>query len=591
MLKFRRAFSLAASLLIALPIVTSGCAKEEQGSVDRVRLRVFSVKTDSVDQDPYQGVGLMRVAVNRASQLISDEFFTFDKSLGRSLDDIPFGANLQVTIEGWSAVTDPKSGALTPSQLLSRGRSARFTMAEGGDAITLQIPMSRLSTFAYTSQVGTSTGATATSLARGRFGHTVTRLYDGRVLITGGLAFKEGHQGDFTNANQLSELYRDAELYDPRSGAFLPTGNLASARAFHAATYLPPTVTCPNPSGSPATCMAPQGLVVISGGLSSTGGAAQSANSIEVYDPVAGTFQTVASATLGEGRSGHTSTLLDSNGFVLLAGGFSVKGDGALAASGTGEVFCLDGLACSASSTGAGIIFTDNMVQSRAFHTADRVDLGPRGIAGQELVEAVVLIGGESDDEVRATTEVFLLKGGFKKVDVASLPTMGPESARRPRTRHTATYVDPQKFIHVVGGFANKAHSKTVQQIDSFDVQTQAFQAGTAFFSVEGRGAHAAVLMDRNAVLLLGGFAQGAVIDAEAGVYGPGVPLASAELIFERKDPNDGKTYIDRGSVGSLLKPRGGAMGLFLENNTAIVIGGVDATSRFQTAGEFFNPL
>jgi len=580
MLKFRRAASLliALSIVVALSIVASGCSEEQQGSVDRVRLRVFAVKTDSVDQDPYQGVGLMRVAVSRASLLISDEFFTFDKSLGRSLDDIPFGANLQVTIEGWSAVSDPATGTLSPSQLLSRGRSARFSMAEDGDSITLQIPLSRLSTFAYTSQVGTSTGATATSLARGRFGHTVTRLYDGRVLISGGLAFKDGHQGDFTNGNQLSELYRDAELYDPRSGAFLPTGNLASARAFHAATYLPPTVTCPNPAGSPATCIAPQGLVVISGGLSSSGGAAQSANSIEVYDPVAGTFQTLSTATLGEGRSGHSSTLLDSNGFVLLAGGFSVKGDGALAASGTGEVFCLNGLACSASSTGAGIIFTDNMVQSRAFHTADRVDLGPRGIAGQELVEAVVLIGGESDDEVRATTDIFLLKGGFKKVEVSSLPTMGPELVRRARTRHTATYVDPQKFIHVVGGFSDKAHKTTVQQIDSFDVQTQGFQAGTAFFSVEGRGAHTAVLMDRNAMLLFGGFSEG-------------VPLASAELIFERKDPNDGKTYIDRGPVGSMLKPRGGVTGLFLENNTAIVIGGVDAASRFQTAGEYFNPL
>jgi hypothetical protein len=546
----RRFVSRSTPAALAL-LCLSACTKERPPSADRVSLRVFGVAHDAIEQDPYQGVGFVRVAVTSGPTTLSDKFFTYDKSLARALDFIPFGQNLQVTVEGRAAVAGGAEGT-TVGQVLSRGRSTRFDMDVDGDAVNLQIALARLNTFSNTSQAGTTAGAAATSLNRGRFGHTVTPLPNGKVLITGGLAYRDGKTGDFTGPGDIGALFKDAEVYDPASGAFLPVGSLLQARALHSATLLP------------------DGTVLIGGGISASAlGDAISANTFEHFDPLTGTFALVTGVTMNEARAAHTATLLDTNGNVLMAGGFGIGDDKSLTIRGTGEVVCLADFPCA--KTKVGVVFTDVMVEARAFHTAQAVKLGPNG----EL-DGVVLIGGEGPDGPRGTAETFLLRNpaGFEKKAPADLPKLISGG----RTRHTATYVDGQKFIHVVGGFSDKGHVKAVQQIDSFDVRQRTFQSSTSFFSVEARGGHGAVLLDRNTVLVFGGFSNGK-------------PLASAEVIFERRDAADGKTYIDRGAVEPMRKPRGGAVGLYLENGTALVVGGIDETGHFQTSGEFFNPL
>ena len=59
-----------------------------------------------------------------------------------------------------------------------------------------------------------------------RSGHTATLLPDGKVLIAGGM-----------RRNQ--DFYKSAELYDPSTGKFQPTGEMSVGRVGHIAVLLP----------------------------------------------------------------------------------------------------------------------------------------------------------------------------------------------------------------------------------------------------------------------------------------------------------------------------------------------------------------
>ena len=145
---------------------------------------------------------------------------------------------------------------------------------------------------------------------------TLTRLRDGRVLLVGGLASDMAHQ------------LASAELYDPATGRFTPTGSLHTARQFHTATLLS------------------DGRVLIAGGYSTNGLAASGdvvlaayhptassthpllamtdsqgvLASAEIYDPATGQFTPTGSMSVA--RDNHTASLL-ADGRVLMVGGGS----------------------------------------------------------------------------------------------------------------------------------------------------------------------------------------------------------------------------------------------------------------------------
>ncbi len=74
----------------------------------------------------------------------------------------------------------------------------------------------------------TGTFSATGSLPSARSAHTATLLTDGRVLIAGGGIEESPPNG----------TYASAELYDPPSGAFVPTGGMTARRSYHAATLL-----------------------------------------------------------------------------------------------------------------------------------------------------------------------------------------------------------------------------------------------------------------------------------------------------------------------------------------------------------------
>ena len=152
----------------------------------------------------------------------------------------------------------------------------------------------------------------AAPMAAARTGHTATlltgpgcALHCGKVLVVGGSVAQD------QNAPGV-EVTPTAELYDPATGAWTPTGPLATGRTLHTASLL---------HGTPCEGVAPPawcGKVLVAGGQ--PGGTSTELASAELFDPATG--QWTATGPLATARRGHTVTMLR-DGTVLAVGGRS----------------------------------------------------------------------------------------------------------------------------------------------------------------------------------------------------------------------------------------------------------------------------
>lgn len=129
----------------------------------------------------------------------------------------------------------------------------------------------------------------APDLSDPRFGHTATKLQDGRVLITGGL-----------NGSSTSSL-DGAELYDPASNTWASAASMSVARHNHAAVLLN------------------DGRVMIAGGSRLNNGVTVFLNTTEYYNPSADTWS--SGPTMSVARDLLTATVNPFGGNVYLVGG------------------------------------------------------------------------------------------------------------------------------------------------------------------------------------------------------------------------------------------------------------------------------
>jgi len=193
-------------------------------------------------------------------------------------------------------IYDPDAGNWTPANAMSVRRelhtatllSSGKVLAVGGVDFGLNPAETLMSSDLF--DPGTNTWAPTGSLNQERFGHSSTLLNDGRVLVAGG-----------AGQSQPENSLNSAELYDPATGMWAPTGNMNVPRYHHQATMLQ------------------NGTVMVTGGQSNS---SIHLTEVEVYDPQTGVWTAITPMNIA--RSFHTATLLPGDE-ILVTGGWNQR--------------------------------------------------------------------------------------------------------------------------------------------------------------------------------------------------------------------------------------------------------------------------
>jgi Galactose oxidase, central domain len=135
---------------------------------------------------------------------------------------------------------DPTNHRFTPTDSMSTARESHTAtllsdgkvLITGGNNGTQSLATAEL--FDPASGKFTPTG----TMNAAREFHTATLRNDGTVLVAGGATLASAEDGS-ARAGFVPESTTTAELFDPASGSFIPTSDMANARARHATILLP----------------------------------------------------------------------------------------------------------------------------------------------------------------------------------------------------------------------------------------------------------------------------------------------------------------------------------------------------------------
>lgn len=322
-----------------------------------------------------------------------------------------------------------------------------------------------------------------------RYGHTVSLLSTGKVLVSGGVASDDC-------ASDAS-----AELYDPGSGTWGSTGSLSVAR--HAAT---------------ATLLS-NGKVLVAGG----GDRCRTAfSSAELYDPASGTWSFTGSLTTP--REYHAAVLLRS-GKVLVLGG---NGGGPLFASlSSAEIY--DPATGTWSPTGSmnvgRMTGCSNFVQPFAVLLADGRVLAAGGVTGAGLCGGAATASSEIYDPA---TETWTLTGSMNDVRVA----------------HTISLLATGQVLAAGGTGSGTTPSGSTEL---FDPLTGTWSVMGNM--ITARSGHTAILLPSAEVLIVGGSGVSGHLSAVERVNPEGVVWSSSDTAVASIDSGGLASALSLGST------------------------------------------
>ncbi len=410
----------------------------------------------------------------------------------------------------------------------------------------------------------------AGQMTASRAGSTATLLPNGNILIVGGLSCGAPGSSGCVYLNS-------AELFEPTQSAFVATGSLNTARAFHTATLLA------------------NGTVLITGGQNSQGVTLASA---EIYNPATGSFSPLSS-TMTSPREFHTATLLP-DGQVLIAGGENCIPNpqgGACTPQVLSSSELYNPSSQSFSSTG-------NMTSPREFHTATLLPDGQVLIAGgapcppntsSSACPTPVLASAElfnsANNAFTATGSMttprelhtasllqsgeVLIVGGVNTTGALSSaelynPSTGSFSSLSnglTQARDSAVAATlPDGSVLVVGG--EDSTGTALASAELYNPQSTNFTIFRTMVSI--RYAHTATLLTNGQVLLAGG-ANGAISLASAELFNPSTGLFSP-------------------TTGTMTASRAFHTATMLGNGQVLIAGGVAADGSALASAELYNP-
>ncbi len=305
----------------------------------------------------------------------------------------------------------------------------------------------------------------APSLPEGRGGHSIVRLHNGSLMVTGG-ALQQGGPSQ-----------KESFLLTPNSGAFTKMqAHLQEPRTGHTANRLP------------------DNRILIVGGsqVESPANVSDLVESVEIIDPTANTPEFITLPVRGQPirRMYHTSILRESSGELILdlIGGIGDIRYGTNPLLGTRQdmrSFRIEAnqLVALNSRASAPLIF-----EPVSRHTVT-----------QTQSDSYVLLGSQFWNQVNVNVNMKITYSQLSEIRYARLPQL-----TIPRTAHSSASI-LRGFVAVFGG--QDRESEVVSSIDLFHESTNTFFTLKPSTAMVPRHGHSVISTGLQSVLLVGGFA------------------------------------------------------------------------------------